>query len=86
MIFQHKNSLDYCIALHKNHQREQHIFWQKLGYTGENEEMTGGEGRLDLKSGVAATVVAVDVVVEEVVVEVDVGVYCIVVEEVDVKI
>ena len=48
--------------------------------------MTGGEGRLDLKSGVAATVVAVDVVVEEVVVEVDVGVYCIVVEEVDVKI
>ena len=44
--------------------------------------MTGGEGRLDLKSGVAATVVAVEVVVVEVVVVV----YRTVVEEVDVKI
>ena len=59
--------------------------------------MTGGEGRLDLKSGVAATVVEVKVVVivvyctivevvqveEEVVVIV---VYCIIVEVVDLKI
>ena len=43
--------------------------------------MTGGEGRLDLKSGVAATVVVVEVVVEVVVV-----VYCKIVEIVNVKI
>ena len=40
--------------------------------------MTGGEGRLDLKSGVAATVVAVEVVV--------IVVYCTIVEVVDLKI
>ena len=39
--------------------------------------MTGGEGRLDLKSGVAATVVVVEFVVV---------VYCKIVEVVDVKI
>ena len=38
--------------------------------------MTGGEGRLDLKSGVAATVVEEEVVV--------VVVYCIIVEVVEV--
>ena len=49
--------------------------------------MTGGEGRLDLKSGVAATLVAVEVEVEEVVVvEVVVVVYRTVVEVVDLKI
>ena len=40
--------------------------------------MTGGEGRLDLKSGVAATVVEEEVVV--------IVVYCIIVEVVDLKI
>lgn len=40
--------------------------------------MTGGEGRLDLKSGVAATVVEVKVVV--------IVVYCTLVEVVDLKI
>ena len=40
--------------------------------------MTGGEGRLDLKSGVAATVVEVKVVV--------IVVYCALVEVVDLKI
>ena len=40
--------------------------------------MTGGEGRLDLKSGVAATVVEEEVVV--------IVVYCTIVEVVDLKI
>ena len=40
--------------------------------------MTGGEGRLDLKSGVASTVVEVKVVV--------IVVYCTIVEVVDLKI
>ena len=40
--------------------------------------MTGGEGRLDLKSGVAATVVEVKVVV--------IVVYCTLIEVVDLKI
>ena len=44
--------------------------------------MTGGEGRLDLKSGVASTVVEEKVVV----VEVAVVVYCKIVEIVNVKI